>query len=126
MKFWASLLIILGLSACVFTATKSPFLAKEPIEVELKELENYWVLPSNSYSVDDSGLVPPNSNGYVKVRCLIDSNGEVFDTQIIESQPEGGWDEFALRAVKSQKYLAAEKNSVKVPVYVVEEFTFEF
>jgi len=125
-KYLMSLLLVLGLSACMSAPKRIPFLTQEPVAVELKDLMNYWVESANSFSVDTIGLTPPKSGGYVKVRCLIDSNGEVFDTQVVDSQPQGGWDEFALRAIHDRKYSPSDKNSAKVPVYVVREFKFGF
>jgi TonB family protein len=125
-KYLVALLLILGLSACISAPKRIPFLALEPVEVELKELNNYWVESANSFSVDTTGLNPPKSGGYVKIRCLIDSNGEVFEAQVVDSQPQGGWEEFALRAIHSRKYSPSDKNLAKVPVYVVREFKFGF
>ncbi len=126
MKYLLSLLLVLGLSACVSAPKRTPFLAQVPVAVQLKELKNYWVESADSFNVDTTGLTPPESGGYVKVRCLIDSNGEVFEAQVVDSQPQGGWDEFALRALHGRKYSPSNKNSAKVPVYVIREFTFGF
>lgn len=126
MKYLLSLLLVLGLSACVSAPKRAPFLTQTPVEVELKDLKNYWVQSADSFNVDTTGLTPPKTGGYVKLRCLIDSNGEVFDSQVVDSQPQGGWDEFALRAIQGRKHSASDKNAAKVPVYVVREFKFGF
>jgi TonB family protein len=125
-KYLGPLFLVLSLNACVSAPERTPFLAQAPVEVELKQLKNYWVESADSFNVDTIGLTPPQSAGYVKVRCLIDSNGEVFEARIVDSQPKGGWDEFALRAIDGRKHVPSDKNTAKIPVYVIREIKFGF
>lgn len=117
-------LLLLVLGGCTTTSKTQPYLAKNPIYIELSELSSYWVQLKSRYNVNTDGLEPPDSNGYVKVRFLVDSNGQVFNPEIVESVPKGGWDQFALRALSSNQYDPSELNVEKVPVYVTKKITF--
>jgi hypothetical protein len=96
-------------------------LNEPPITIKLNELQKYWTRTQNSISFSNS-FIPPKESGFVKVKILIDSNGEVFYPVIIESK--GGWDKFALRAIKEEHYVSTESNFRKIPVYVIKKFSF--
>jgi len=121
-------LIVLGflLSACA--SSPSPFLASDPIDVSDGQLDTYWVSSDESFSFNlNPKQVPPHgTSGFVKVRFLIDSNGNTFNHQIVESKPEGAWDIGGLKAIKQQKYIAANSNTDKVPVYYTKTISFKF
>lgn len=55
---------------------------------------------------------------------MIDSNGKLFNPEIIESVPEGVWDDQGLKALKRMEYKPSESNIDKNPVYVTTEFHF--
>ena len=55
---------------------------------------------------------------------LIDSNGKVYNPEIVESVPEGVWDDQGLKAVKQMEYEPSQSNTNKIPVYVTTEFHF--
>ena len=62
--------------------------------------------------------------GHVEIRYLIDSNGVIFNPEIIESVPEGVWDKFGMKAIQQMEYQAAEANAANTPVYVSTIFNF--
>jgi TonB family protein len=123
MKFLYVLLMgILVLSGC--KSTPEQHLTGAPITVEQSELQNYWIQKSKKISFKTTKLQPPKSGGYVKIKYLIDSKGEVLNPLVVESSPSGAWDKFALLALSNVHYVPAKDNSLNVPVYVTTEFRF--
>ncbi|MEO2265806.1 TonB family protein [Pseudoalteromonas sp. YIC-656] len=123
MKFLSVLSIaILVLGGC--KSAPQQYLTKTPITIEQSELQNYWIQEAKEFSFKVSRLQPPKSSGVVKVKYLVDSNGQIFNPIVVESSPNGAWDKFALQALSNIHYVPAKANSSNVPVYVTTEFTF--
>ncbi len=123
MKFLSILSLgLLVLSGC--KSTPEQYLAKPPIAVEQSELQNYWVQEAKEFSFKSSTLKPPKTGGLVKIKYLVDSNGEIFNPTVIESYPKGAWDKIALRALSNIHYVPSKTNSTNIPVYVTTEFKF--
>jgi len=115
-------LISLALLGC--SSTPKILLTKKPIEVESKELINYWV-PSQKTTKTASYIkkLPPAS-GFVFVRFLIDSNGNIFNPKIVDSDPSGAWNKVALNNLQNLHYTESKDNKEKIPVYSTLKFTF--
>jgi hypothetical protein len=114
-----STLLLLG---CNSTPKQS--LTQVPIEIENSDLIKYWQPVQQNFTTDTGSLITPNTSGFVKLKYLIDSNGQVFEPTIIESVPHGAWDKFALLALKNVKYINSESNKSGLPVYVTTKFQF--
>jgi hypothetical protein len=115
-------LLLLMVVFIVGCSSKSKELLNEPpVIVKISELQKYWTPTQDSLTFSNN-FTPPKESGFVKVKYLIDSNGEIFNPIITESR--GGWDKFALRALKEIHYINTEYNIKKTPVYVIKEFTF--
>jgi hypothetical protein len=120
-------LIVLSLGLLLLSGCKSTpelHLTESPITVELSNLQNYWIPDAKGFSFNPSTLNPPKNNGFVKIRYLIDSNGEIFNPTIIESLPAGAWDKIALESLTKFKYIPSKANSSNTPVYVTTEINF--
>ncbi|RUO34707.1 energy transducer TonB [Aliidiomarina soli] len=121
-------LYILILATLVFavgcTATPEKHLTQEPVEISGPELDEYWVLENNQLSFRTGNVDEPTEPGVVTVRYLIDSNGRVFEREIVESTPARMWDKFALNAMQAASYRPAASNPNSTPVYVTVDFEF--
>jgi len=116
-----SLLLFMVVFIVGCSSKNKELLNEPPLTIKMHELQKYWVPTQNSISFSNN-FIPPQESGFVKVRILIDSNGEVFNPVVIESK--GGWDKFALRAIKETHYVSTEFNFKKTPVFVIKEFQF--
>jgi TonB family protein len=124
MKFLSVLSLgLLVLSGC--KSTPEQYLTESPITVEQSDLQKYWIQEAKKFSFKTDTLRPPKTSGFVKVKYLVDSNGEIFNPTVVESSPDGAWDKFALRALSNLHYVPSKINSSNTPVYVVTEFIFE-
>ncbi|WP_414828807.1 energy transducer TonB [Alteromonas sp. H39] len=112
--------LVLGLVGCMSV----PNLASQPKEIAEDELSNYWEMVSDSFSFNSAISYKGRPDGYVKIRYLIDSDGEVHDPDVVESEPEGVWDAAGLKAVKKMEFVPASDNADRMPVYVSTVFKF--
>ncbi|WP_019028304.1 energy transducer TonB [Colwellia piezophila] len=113
---------LLMLSGC--KSTPEQYLTESPITIEQSNLENYWVQEAKEFSFKFKNMKVPETGGFVNIKYLVDSNGEIFSPTVIESSPKGAWDKFALRALSNIKYVPSKANPSNTPVYVITEFTF--
>ncbi len=115
---------LLALSGCA--SKQEVYLTQSPIKVERQDLEDYWVQTSEDFRFSLKPHIDvPKIDGYVQINYLIDSNGEIFNPTIVESSPEGEWDLIALKALSKLEYVPAESNTLKIPVYVTSEISFQ-
>lgn len=123
MKFFIIInLSIIFLCGCSSTPTQS--LSQTPIEIEQSDLNKYWQQTQKHFRFNTKSLKEPTTNGIVKLKYLIDSNGQIFSPIIVKSVPKGMWDEFALNALKNLQYIKSESNVTGIPVYVTTKFEF--
>ncbi|MCJ8318783.1 MAG: energy transducer TonB [Colwellia sp.] len=122
MRIVVLILLATLLFGCSSTLKQS--LSQAPIEIENYDLIKYWHPTQQKFTTDTGKLVTPNSEGFVKLKYLIDSNGQIFEPTIVESKPKGLWDKFALKALKNIRYVKSEFNEAGIPVYVTTEFQF--
>jgi len=102
-------------------------LNQQPIEVTNENISEYWIQKNNTFSFNLPLSRAPRKSveGYVKLRFLIDSNGNTFNAEIIESVPDGFWDYAAVLALSKQEFVPAESNSSNIPVYYTQEIFFK-
>ncbi|GGW97372.1 energy transducer TonB [Alteromonas halophila] len=117
LRILVATLVALTASAC---SSLSPTLTRAPITVENDELDKYW--KSSGFSFNIASL--PGPAGSVKLRYLIDSNGDVHDVEVIDFQPNEDWVVAGKRALGNIEYKPSEQNTTKQPVIVETEFTF--
>ena len=119
MKLVYIFLLILGVSACALKPKME--LNGDIIQISTSELNNYWVPKNKQFSFDLRNY----RKGYVKFRYTIDSNGNLFNPEVVESKPEGLVDKAGLLALAEMKYIAASSNKNRTPVQVITEIRFE-
>ncbi|QJR80111.1 energy transducer TonB [Alteromonas pelagimontana] len=122
-KYIFGLILVLGVGCS--SSPKQMTLASQPADISLDELEQYWEMKYESFSFDSSAEYKNRPKGYVKIRYLIDSTGNVFEPKVVESEPSGVWDDQGMEAIKELKYLPSKDNPTKIPVYVTTEFQFK-
>jgi len=66
-----------------------------------------------------------NIEGQVTVRFVVDKTGMVLNPVVIDSTPEGVFEDAALKAVSKWRFKAAILNNMPVDVYVVVPLAFE-
>lgn len=102
-------------------------LNQQPIEVTDENINEYWIQKNETFSFNLPLNRAPRKGeeGHVKLRFLIDSNGNTFNPEIIESVPEGVWDYAGVQALSKQEFVPAESNSSNIPVYYTQEIFFK-
>lgn len=120
MKKYIFAIFVIVIAGCSAT----PNLISQPIEVSVENLDQYWEMKHESFSFNSPINVQHRPIGHVKIRYLIDSNGKVFEPEIVDSVPVGVWDDQGMRAVKKMEYLPSGSNLSRDPVYVTTEFHF--
>ncbi|MGA9572812.1 MAG: energy transducer TonB [Lysobacterales bacterium] len=116
-------LISAGLYACA--SVPQAYFASDILVVSEDQLKVYWQPKKETIKFRESpGFKPVAGCGYVIVQHLIDSNGNVFNPEIIESVPAGVYDRSALKVLTLIRYIPADTNPEKVPVKVSRKTTF--
>jgi TonB family protein len=114
---------MLALTGCA--ATGEPVLNSTPVDVTQDELDDYWV-PTDTSGVfvkaDRSRQTPC---GVVDYRMLIDSNGEVHDFEVIDSEPKRSFERAARAQAEARSYVPAEQNAAATPVRLHTYVTFD-
>ncbi len=64
--------------------------------------------------------------GYVLLNLLIDENGNVVKVKVLESEPEGVFDEVATQGVKSWIFTPGEYKGKAVKVWAKQKIRFDF
>ncbi|WP_349921410.1 energy transducer TonB [Aeromonas veronii] len=121
--------LLLGASLALLggCASSSPTvkLNQPPREIPIDELCNYWVQEGEvtRFSVPVKKRMAKPVEGYVDIRYLIDSNGNLFSPQILAAEPAGVLEIAALTALSKLRYRVAEQNPDAIPVQVVGRFS---
>ena len=119
---------IVLLSILTFGCATSPevLLNQTPVEVTKENINEYWENKNKTFSFKLPLKATPKSmnDGFVTFRFLIDSNGNSFNPEIIESKPEGAWDYAGVKALSKQAFIPAKSNTERVPVYYTQTIFF--
>lgn len=118
---YISLFLVMIFFTVGCTSRGEQLLNEPPITLNESDLEKYW-FPTQATISFNNNFIPPKVSGFVKVSYLIDSNGEIFNPVVTEA--EGGWDKFALRALREVHYVNTAFNFNKTPVYATKQFNF--
>ncbi|WP_299493506.1 energy transducer TonB [uncultured Shewanella sp.] len=124
-------LILAGMFFSLLSACVSPpeiKLNQNPKQVDAIELAQYWIQDNDYFrmNIGPKKMPPKGTDGFVEIKYLIDSNGHVFNPEIVKSEPEGLWDYSGMKALSKIKYKKAESNVLAVPVYVTMRIEFRF
>lgn len=66
-----------------------------------------------------------NLSGYVTLNILVKNDGRVEQVKVLESQPQGTFDDYALQSVKSWVFEPARLKGQKVSVWVKQKIDFQ-
>ncbi len=125
MKTLAPLLLSLLLLGC--SSTSDMYLSQTPVEVTDENISDYWVQTNErfKFNLPIQRAIGKNENGHVTLRFLIDSNGNTFNPEVIESMPAGMWDYAGVKALSKQEFVPADTNRLKMPVYYTQTIYFK-
>ena len=125
MKTFSLFLFSLLLLGC--SSTSDMYLSQTPVEVTDENISDYWVQTNERFrfNLPIQRAIGKNEDGYVKLRFLIDSNGNTFNPEVVESTPAGMWDYAGVKALSKQHFVPAESNRSKVPVYLTQTIYFK-
>jgi hypothetical protein len=122
-------IILATLIALMLGCSSTPelYLLDEPIEVTNQTVNDHWIQKNEKFSfrIPINRTPKKNESGYVIVRYLIDSNGNTFNPEIIESVPEGLWDFAGVKAITKQDFVPSKTNTSNTPVYYSQKILFE-
>jgi len=111
------------LSSCA--AAPGPEFTGEILEISSDQLSEYWVPEQDTVKFTfRSRSKLPEACGYVVVEYLIDSNGDIFDPTIMESQPKGAHEKSVLMMLSEMKYLPSDVNPDRTPVKITRRTDF--
>ena len=118
---WAALALLGG---CASPTAK---LNQPPVDVTWEMLPEYWVLVGDAISFNPVGGLPAKRpvKGYVTLRYLIDSNGDLFSPEVLSSEPPGVLDLIAISGLAQVRYRVSEQNPQAIPVRVVVRYDVE-
>ncbi|WP_111909956.1 energy transducer TonB [Aeromonas media] len=99
-------------------------LNQPPREVSAEELCLYWVQEGEvtQFNLRLKRPMKAPVEGFVDIRYLIDSNGNLFSPEILAAEPAGMLELAALTALSKMRYRVAEQNPEAIPVQVVQRF----
>jgi len=117
-------LLAIALAGCA--ATPQPVLNTEPIEVSRDELAEYWVPEGDGRVFIKARITSPQVPcGVVDFRMLIDSNGQVHDFEVVDSEPRRAFDDAARQQAEARSYVPASGNAARTPVRVRNHVSFD-
>ncbi|MFQ2108904.1 energy transducer TonB [Aeromonas rivipollensis] len=95
-----------------------------PREVSEEALCLYWVQEGEvtQFNLPLNRPMKAPVEGFVDIRYLIDSNGNLFSPEILAAEPAGMLELAALTALSKMRYRVAEQNPEAIPVQVVQRF----
>lgn len=99
-------------------------LNQPPREVSEEALCLYWVQEGEvtQFNLPLNRPMKAPVEGFVDIRYLIDSNGNLFSPEIQAAEPAGVLELAALTALSKMRYRVAEQNPEAIPVQVVQRF----
>ena len=99
-------------------------LNQPPREVSEETLCLYWVQEGEvtQFNLRLKRPMKAPVEGFVDIRYLIDSNGNLFSPEILAAEPAGMLELAALTALSKMRYRVAEQNPEAIPVQVVQRF----
>ena len=99
-------------------------LNQPPREVSEEALCLYWVQEGEvtQFNLPLNRPMKAPVEGFVDIRYLIDSNGNLFSPEILAAEPAVMLELAALTALSKMRYRVAEQNPEAIPVQVVQRF----
>lgn len=125
-RILTALLIIL-ISACASTDSDTPFLSQPPV-TEYQSLSDYWLSDNKvqplKYLTRNQRKLLRGQRIEVKAKYLIDSNGNVHDVEIYESNVTIPMDTLVQKSLQNQDFYPSDSNSTRHPVVAYAGLSF--
>ncbi|WP_293747585.1 hypothetical protein [uncultured Paraglaciecola sp.] len=125
-KIISIIIITLLMMSCSSTNT-SPYLTSEPI-ISPKKLDTYWLSTNNIQPLKYMSLSQrkalSGSTVIIKAEYLIDSNGDVFDVEILESNVGTSFSSLVAKSLQSRAFSPSSINTNRQPVVTQSLLTF--
>ncbi|TMP88395.1 hypothetical protein CWC05_02885 [Pseudoalteromonas ruthenica] len=128
-RFMQRLLVLVLVSLVVGACSsipKEPVLNSKPISAT-GNISQYWVSqddqPDNYYNRAQLRVMS-QKHVYVIVSYLIDSNGNVYEVTIEETNHKGLFDELVVESLQKRKFIPAKTNPSRQPVYNLSRLDF--
>ncbi|MDX1625498.1 MAG: TonB family protein, partial [Wenzhouxiangellaceae bacterium] len=122
--FFASAILC---AACAAPPQPDPELATSIRNVHATDLDEFWELKRKSFDISgvQPGVFDDIDCGHVVLQFVVDSNGEIWDVEVVEAVPDDRFVRPALRALAKREFVPAESNPGRVPVRVRQATTFQ-
>ncbi|MDT8449687.1 MAG: energy transducer TonB [Wenzhouxiangellaceae bacterium] len=115
--------LIVGLvlvAACAAPEPQTQPTYRSPvIEISPNNLGQYWVVDKSTVSRPPSRFRPGGPCQMVKLAYTIDSQGQVFDIEVIDSFPNESFVPTAKRILRARQFKPGEDNPERIPVRTV-------
>jgi hypothetical protein len=121
MRLSSALILSAAVVACATGRYPSPHFSAPIESVKLKEVEKFWVGKKVSFSADPEieAAVLRGVYGFVVAEVVIDSNGEIVEHKILQSEPNGFFTPAAEQLYEHSRYKPARENRARVPIRCV-------
>ena len=95
------------------------------LEIEGDLLGRYWLVRQSESTFE----APPAQrqdcgDGYVLLRYVIDSRGELYEAEILESEPDGCYEDASIMLLRTWSFLPTPFNDRRTPVRVTQRIPF--
>ncbi len=124
---FAALALVLSILVGCSTIPEKPILNTSPINVA-DEMEQYWIskhdVQKSRHTRKQVKLMRKRVINVVAT-YLVDSNGNVYNVKIVESNGEGLFEELVKKSLQRRNFSPAKGNLKKQPVYARSKLTFE-
>lgn len=115
------------LIAC--TSSSEPHLTQEPVKVNQENISDYWISKNDiQFEMRPSNAqlnLMKNKKVEVIARYIVDSNGDVFDVQILESNVDVSFANLVEYALDNREFEVAENNVDRQPIIATSSFVYE-
>ena len=117
-KLYLSLVLSVFLSACAIKGS-TPYLTSEPLSSPCS-VSTYWVSTNNvqplKYLTYEQKESCTEQNITVKAKYLIDSNGDVFNVQILEANTDAVIQRLVEKSLQQRDFQPSKSNTTLQPV----------
>ncbi len=122
-------IIIISLLVISCTSIKtSPYLTSEPI-ISPEKLDDYWLSTNNiqplKHMSRSQRKALSGNTVVIKAEYLIDSNGDVFDVKILESNVNNSFSSLVAKSLQNRAFSPSSINTDRQPVIIQSQLTFE-
>lgn len=125
-RILTALLIVL-ISACASTDSGEPYLSQTPVK-KYKSLSDYWLSDNKvqplKYLTHSQRKILRGKRIELKAKYLIDSNGNVHNVEIYESNVTIPMDTLVQKSLQNQDFYPSDSNSARHPVVAYAGLSF--